>query len=74
MSDKERMIQAKQGGFLVKKSPQLVELEQIKQRQKERKQKGLPKNVTLEYVAQMLSDVLENQARTENILRELRHK
>lgn len=61
-------------GFRVPADPMRVELEQIKQRQKDRKAKGLPKNIANEYLAQMLSDVLENQARIENMLNELRRK
>ncbi|GBF34157.1 hypothetical protein DCCM_3269 [Desulfocucumis palustris] len=48
-----------------------VELEQIKQRQVQRKQEGKPSKITNDMIYEMLSDVLENQARIENMLRKL---
>lgn len=48
-----------------------VELDEIKNRQKVRKQAGKPVKVSNETIYEMLSDILENQARQENMLREL---
>lgn len=48
-----------------------VELDEIKTRQKARKQSGKPAKVTNEMLYEMQSDILENQARLENLLREL---
>ncbi|MCL6479557.1 MAG: hypothetical protein K6T65_14320 [Peptococcaceae bacterium] len=53
--------------------PASEELRQIKARQKERKVNPA-KNPGLQEIYEMLSDVLENQARHENMLRELRAK
>lgn len=47
------------------------ELRQIKARQKVRKQAGIPAKVTNEMIYQQNMDILENQARQENMLREL---
>lgn len=52
-------------------NPANEELRQIKARQKARQKIGKPQKVSLDDVYQMLSDVLENQARQENMLREL---
>lgn len=49
-----------------------VELDQIKQRQRARKADGMTQKVTNEALYQMGLDILENQARQENTLRELR--
>lgn len=54
--------------FHIPADPMRVELEQIKQRQRNRKTNGIPKDPSNEYLAQMLSDVLENLARVENQL------
>lgn len=51
--------------------PKRLELEQIKQRQKQRKQEGKPAKVANDILYEMLSDVLENQARFENMLKKL---
>lgn len=48
-----------------------LELDNIKARQKARKEAGTPKNVTLEMIYQAQIDILENQARQENMLWEL---
>lgn len=45
------------------------ELRQIKARQRARKQAGKPAKVSNETLYEMLSDILENQARIENILK-----
>lgn len=50
--------------------PANEELRQIKAQQKARRQSP-PKNPSLSDIYSMLSDVLENQARNENMLREL---
>lgn len=47
------------------------ELRQIKARQKARKQAGKPAKVTNEMLYEMQLDILENQARQENMLRAL---
>lgn len=51
--------------------PMNEELRQIKARQKARKQAGTPAKVTNEMIYQMSLDILENQSRQENMLREL---
>lgn len=53
--------------FHVPANPMRVELDEIKKRQKERKTKK-PEKVTNELIYNMLSDVLENQARIMNFL------
>jgi len=47
------------------------ELDEIKARQKARKQAGIPPKVTMEMLYEMQLDILENQARQENMLRAL---
>ena len=53
--------------FHVPANPMRIELDQIKKRQKERKTKK-PEKITNELLYEMLSDVLENQARIMNYL------
>jgi hypothetical protein len=48
-----------------------VELDAIKDRQKDRKQAEAPEKVTNEMLYEMLFDVIENQARIENALNKL---
>lgn len=48
-----------------------VELDEIKARQKARKQAGTPAKVTIEMLYEMQMDILENQARQENMLKEM---
>lgn len=52
-------------------NPKRLELEAIKQRQRKRKAAGKPSKVTNEILYEMLMDVLENQARHEDWLKEL---
>jgi hypothetical protein len=56
---------------VVTDSPEEIELRTIKSRQKARMEAGIPKNVTPEMIYQAQMDILENQARQENLLREL---
>lgn len=51
--------------------PALQELDAIKARQKARKEAGTPAKVTPEMLYEQNMDILENQARQENLLREL---
>lgn len=51
--------------------PANEELRQIKARQKARKQAGIPAKVTNDMLYQVGLDILENQARQENMLKEL---
>jgi hypothetical protein len=51
--------------------PKRLELEAIKERQRQRKANGKPSKVTNEILYEMLIDVLENQARHEDWIREL---
>jgi hypothetical protein len=51
--------------------PANEELRQIKQRQKTRQGGGIPAKVTMEMIYQAQLDILENQARQENMLRKL---
>lgn len=51
--------------------PKRLELEAIKKRQQQRKQQETPQKVTNEMLYEMLMDVLENQARHENWIKEL---
>lgn len=51
--------------------PQRIALDEIKARQRARKEAGTPKNLTTEMIYQAQLDILENQARQENMLREL---
>jgi hypothetical protein len=53
--------------FHVPANPMRVELDKIKKRQRERKAKK-PEKITIELLYEMLSDVLENQARIMNFL------
>lgn len=53
---------------------QRVELEEIKARQKARKGSGKPAKVTMEILYEMQMDILENQARQENWIKELKGK
>jgi hypothetical protein len=53
--------------FHVPAKPMRVELDAIKARQKERKAKK-PEKITNDLLYEMLSDVLENQARIMNFL------
>lgn len=53
--------------FHIPANPMRIELEQIKQRQRQRKQQE-PEKVTNKMLYEMLSDVLENQARIMNYL------
>jgi len=46
--------------------PHRVALDEIKVRQRTRKESGIPKTVTLEILYQAQMDILENQARIEN--------
>jgi len=50
---------------------QRVELDEIKARQKARKQAGKPAKVTNEILYEIQMDIMENQARIENKLNEL---
>ncbi|MHB9004885.1 MAG: hypothetical protein ACYC6C_12655 [Coriobacteriia bacterium] len=54
--------------------PMRQELEAIKARQKARKEAGTPTKVTLEMLYQAQVDILENQARQENMLKEILRK
>lgn len=51
--------------------PKRLGLEAIKERQRQRKANGKPSKVTNEILYEMLIDVLENQARHEDWIREL---
>lgn len=51
--------------------PKRLKLEAIKERQRQRKANGKPSKVTNEILYEMLIDVLENQARHEDWIREL---
>lgn len=57
--------------MIIKKSQEEILSEEIKSRQLARKQAGIPKNVTPEMIYQAQMDIIENQARQENLLREL---
>lgn len=57
--------------LVIPADPMITELQQIKQRQKDRKVAAIPKNITNDVLYQMLSDTLENQARLENKLNRL---
>lgn len=48
-----------------------IEADEIKARQKARKETGVPSKVSLGEIYQMGMDILENQARIENKLNEL---
>lgn len=52
-------------------NPKRIELEAIKECQRQRKARGKPQKVTNEMLYEMLMDILENQARHENWLKEL---
>lgn len=54
--------------IVIQPDPMREELKQIKQRQKQRKEQGIPKNVTNTQLYEMLFDILENQARIMNYL------
>lgn len=55
-------------GKILFSDPQRQELDAIKARQKARKEAGVPAQVTNKELYQMLSDILENQAKIENRL------
>jgi hypothetical protein len=50
---------------------QRIALDEIKARQRVRKDAGTPKNLSLKDIYQAQLDILENQARQENMLREI---
>jgi len=52
-------------------NPKRIELEAIKERQRQRKAHGKPQKVTNEMIYEMLMDILENQARHEDWLKKL---
>ena len=52
----------------IQPDPMQEELRIIKQRQQQRKEQGIPAKATNEMLYEMLSDVLENQARIMNYL------
>ena len=57
--------------FHIPADPMRVELDEIKARQQQRKHAGIPGTVKKTNLYQMLSDILENQARIENKLNQL---
>jgi len=57
--------------FQIQTDSAAEELRQIKFRQKARMEAGIPKNIDIKDIYQMNLDILENQARIENMLREL---
>lgn len=68
-TDQNGMKQAK--GFHVRPDPVRLRVEEAKHRQRERALQGIPSNPSNAYIAAMLSDMLENQARIENMLKRI---
>lgn len=58
-------------GFKIPIDPFKQEHREIKARQRDRKTKGKPGKVSNEMLYEMLSDILENQARIENMLNKI---
>ncbi|MCL5290301.1 MAG: hypothetical protein M1489_04610 [Firmicutes bacterium] len=56
------------GKVIFSERPEIKELKEIKTRQKARKKEGKPAKITNDMLYEMLSDVLENQARIMNYL------